>query len=629
MKTIIFILIFYFPILAFGQSALDASKYPIIASGEQFLSRQAADSGFLFAQNLLSQKKLSAFDRTQALYVAGRSKFELGAITDAIDYFDKTIALAKKNKFEPPLLYAYIANSKAYGDTEDPDIDAAKIYLKEINALSKKLQDTSGQAYYYIYAANISHLERDYKAAYELNNTCAQLLESTNNYNLEKAKNYFGKAINLMEIYIDSEKKDELLEVQISYKKSISIFQKLGKTIELANARNSLADSYLYSANLEDARAEAIESINLGALAKDTATLINGYYTLTTAYEMLGDATEAKKALIALNDYLDMAGTDFDMAFMKTQFGNADSRISKALIKSKIDIFDKQIENKAVLLASQQIALKNQRYKYSLMILGALIIGLLGYFFQRNRIQTKNQELLQEEIKGFTQSREIEYMQAMLEGEEKGRHRIARQIHDGVGGLLISTKWNLESALEELPKNEKKVATRLQENLKLQEHSYLELRRVMYELEKAELPWWEALQKFCEQVAQHKNVLINYYPYNLDESADEKLGEEVRLVIQELITNALKHAKASEINIQVSLIEGELDVIVEDNGIGFDKQKIIKGIGMKSIEDRVKRLGGKYSIESKQGAGTIVFMDVPLKTAKTMQGSSSKYVSAN
>ena len=150
----------------------------------------------------------------------------------------------------------------------------------------------------------------------------------------------------------------------------------------------------------------------------------------------------------------------------------------------------------------------------------------------------------------------------------------------------------------------------------------------MYQLEQTTGPWWESLETFCRQLSNHKKVNIEFYPYNLDEST-QKIGEEIRLIIQELITNALKHANATEISIQVSLIDGELDVIVEDNGKGFDKKNLTKGIGLRSIEDRVKRLGGNWNLESGVGTGTIMFIDVPVHKSDAKESTSLQHASVN
>jgi two-component system, NarL family, sensor kinase len=86
-------------------------------------------------------------------------------------------------------------------------------------------------------------------------------------------------------------------------------------------------------------------------------------------------------------------------------------------------------------------------------------------------------------------------------------------------------------------------------------------------------------------------------------------------IIQELISNILKHAKASEVSIQLLKKETYLNIVVEDNGIGFDVNQVKnkKGMGLKNIESRVNSLGGEFNIDSGKGAGTTITINIPIK----------------
>jgi signal transduction histidine kinase len=263
------------------------------------------------------------------------------------------------------------------------------------------------------------------------------------------------------------------------------------------------------------------------------------------------------------------------------------------------------------------------------IILAFLIVGILIYVYQKNKLSNQKQKLVQEQLENLLKSREIEFMRAKFEGEEESRHRIARQIHDGVGGLLVSAKWNLESALEEISKSETKVAARLNENLRLQEHSYKELRRVVYALEREDIPWWEDLQQFYQHFEAQNTAKIRFYTYNLDRKVGGTVGEEARLIVQELIANALKHAKASQINVQINQIDEVLGIIIEDNGIGFDLQKVKKGIGLRSIEERCRKLDGTISFETGKGVGTTVFIDIPVNKYDSLTDNPLLYARTN
>jgi signal transduction histidine kinase len=85
-------------------------------------------------------------------------------------------------------------------------------------------------------------------------------------------------------------------------------------------------------------------------------------------------------------------------------------------------------------------------------------------------------------------------------------------------------------------------------------------------------------------------------------------------VIQEAVSNVIKHAKANEISMQLVRHDNELTIVVEDNGVGFDKKKInqFEGIGLKNIISRVEFLNGRVDFDSTPGRGTTVVIDVPV-----------------
>jgi len=80
------------------------------------------------------------------------------------------------------------------------------------------------------------------------------------------------------------------------------------------------------------------------------------------------------------------------------------------------------------------------------------------------------------------------------------------------------------------------------------------------------------------------------------------------------MTNTLKHAKASTVEIHLSLIENVLSLLFEDNGKGFDPAKVSKGIGSQNMQNRVTELNGRINIDSTQGRGTVVSIEIPIKS---------------
>lgn len=615
MKTCIIFILLCFPLLTFSQrGTIPPLDYSILVTGEKFIDKNLPDSAFFYAKSIYSRKKANPFELRQAYFIAGKALLNKEEPEAAIDFLEKSLYLSEKYGDEILLLKVKLAIAAALGSSYPPQLDSAIAQLSGTKELAEKLRDTTSLANYFIYTANLQNLSKNYEQALLNHTYCEVLLERTN-FNLIKAKNLANKGNNALEIFTLKEDKTYLQKSIESYKKAIEIFKIIKDTINEAHTRNSLAESYLYTEDLDGAASEVQQSIKLGKGLSDPKVLLNGYYTLANLYEMNQNPEKAIEALSNLKLYLEKSKDAADLAFMDEQFKEGEAKTSIALIKSKIGIFAKQIENK-------RLEKERTLWVFVCMLIGITALGLFFYFNQRRKLHRK-------EVENILQAQELNYMKARQEGEEDSRHRIARQIHDGVGGFLVSAKWNLESTLEELPNEDSKVAARLSENLKLQEHSYKELRRVVYALEKEDTAWWDDLQKFYQQLSAHDTVKIRFYTYNLDRRVRGHLGKEARFIVQEIITNALKHAKATEINVQINQIEDTLGIIIEDNGNGFDHSKIMKGVGFKSIEERCSNLGGSVSFESEKGHGTTVFVDLPIHNLNGLKENPLLYAGTN
>jgi two-component system, NarL family, sensor kinase len=105
---------------------------------------------------------------------------------------------------------------------------------------------------------------------------------------------------------------------------------------------------------------------------------------------------------------------------------------------------------------------------------------------------------------------------------------------------------------------------------------------------------------------------VHFQSYNFDKRLDQTVEVTIYRIIQELINNTLKHAEATEVYVQLNQDDQHLTISVEDNGKGFDINKLnqTKGIGIQNIENRVAYLNGKIDIQSSEGKGTLTFIEI-------------------
>ncbi|QEC42284.1 sensor histidine kinase [Pseudobacter ginsenosidimutans] len=235
----------------------------------------------------------------------------------------------------------------------------------------------------------------------------------------------------------------------------------------------------------------------------------------------------------------------------------------------------------------------------SLFLLATLF---LIFYYRNNRMQTKQQ------WKELQQQQELMLANAMLEGEEQERRRLARDLHDGLGGTLAGIKIKLSG-------QEKKEKTpQLSEVILQLEGSISELRRIARNmmpenLQKVGLE--EALRDLCESL-QSDNTLIEFHSFGLQPDIPLNVQANIYRIVQELLSNAVKHAAASKVIVQCSQNGKIFFITVEDNGRGFEMSTVndAEGIGFQNIRNRVKYLNGSIDIESVQQEGTTVNIEL-------------------
>ena len=200
----------------------------------------------------------------------------------------------------------------------------------------------------------------------------------------------------------------------------------------------------------------------------------------------------------------------------------------------------------------------------------------------------------------------------MIEGQEKERQRIANDLHDDLGGLMATVKLHF-NALEDkhTPELYEKTNTLIDE-------AYQKVRTVAHAKNSgviAKQGLLKAVEQMADRVSDLNKININVMDHGLEDRLENSLELTIFRIIQELITNIIKHADASEANIHITNHEDALNIMVEDNGVGFNPSQITKtkkGMGISSIDKRVEHLNGKMTIESEIQKGTTIIIDIPL-----------------
>ncbi|MFH2096788.1 MAG: ATP-binding protein, partial [Bacteroidota bacterium] len=215
------------------------------------------------------------------------------------------------------------------------------------------------------------------------------------------------------------------------------------------------------------------------------------------------------------------------------------------------------------------------------------------------------------EQKEFLRIERMRSLQALIDGQDNERQRLSRELHDGLGQLLIALKLKYESLFDDQEQNPGAVELSL-----LFDKTIEETRRISNNLMPAVLVEFgldTALKTLCEDVKRNSGLDVAYSSSIKSESLPEEYKVPVYRIVQESLNNAVKHAKADRVSVIINMIEKTFSLEIIDDGIGFDvhlARKNLNARGLKNIEERVELMGGDLTISSQANKGTRIIIRI-------------------
>jgi len=387
-----------------------------------------------------------------------------------------------------------------------------------------------------------------------------------------------------------------------------------GKSLDLARdlqSRQMVANALISVANalfLNGRNAGAAKHINeaLAIATKDSLTqeLFNSYDLLAYVAARNGDyATVA---------WAKMKADSIHEVVINDQIINSTTELEKKYEteKKKKEIIQLQKDKQIQFLSIKQKSTLNYFLIGSLTAL--IIVGFLGYrnFRHRQQLAKQQDELQQHRIRELEKDRQLVAVDSMLKGQEEERSRLAKDLHDGLGGLLSGVKFSLSNMKDNLIITPDNMAV-FERSLDMLDTSIRELRRVAHNMMPEMLTKFgldEALKEYCNSVNTASFLSVKYQSLGMETRLDNSTEIVVYRIVQELLNNIVKHASASETFIQLIRENSRLNIVVEDNGKGFDTTLLesSKGAGWVNIRSRVEYLKGQLDVHSEPGKGTLV-----------------------
>jgi two-component system, NarL family, sensor kinase len=300
--------------------------------------------------------------------------------------------------------------------------------------------------------------------------------------------------------------------------------------------------------------------------------------------------------------YISITDSMYD-ANSKKEIAELEAKYNTAEKEKQISQLEAQ-KQKAMLI-SENSKLYNGLFALFSFVLILIVVFLWKHSNSQKKLAFEKEKNYQNSLTTLKNQKEIEVMQAALSGEEIERKRIARDLHDGIGSMLSSLKMRLMKTQSNDFIDRKEI-----ENISvILNNSITELRHVAYNLVPEallKLGLEHALSDLCHAL-KTDTTTIHFQANEINKTISQSNQITIYRIVQELLNNALKHARCSEILVDCSQNKNLFYVTVEDNGIGFDlnKSHTFVGLGLKNLKNRVDLLNGKMEIESSPNGGIV------------------------
>ncbi len=307
---------------------------------------------------------------------------------------------------------------------------------------------------------------------------------------------------------------------------------------------------------------------------------------------------------------------------------SANQSASKLKISDQITKYKTlEKEKKIVQLQNKNLKTEAKRKKNRDIVIGLIILLCFFVIFfmliyknlkREQRIAEQEKELEIQKTEKLLKEQELASINAMIVGQEKERQRLANDLHDNLGSTLATVKLHFQHLKNNKGNPKVENLTELYDKTDdLLEEAYQKVRTIAHEKNSgvmANQGLLLAIKKLATKVSNSNQVLIEVQDYGLDQRLDNTLEITIFRIIQELITNIIKHANANEVHISLTNHEAMLNIIVEDNGKGFDATVLPQkeGMGLANIEKRIEHLEGTFEIDSTQGKGTHIIINIPI-----------------
>ncbi|WP_370478265.1 tetratricopeptide repeat-containing sensor histidine kinase [Tamlana flava] len=513
----------------------------------------------------------------------------LGDYEKATDYYFQGIEVYEKIADTVNLTYAYGNFASLFTDFEI--FEKAKYYQSKALNYSKLINDSVGAGY----------LLNDLGATYlNLNNKDSALVnfkkatQISENLDDDELKYYIND--NLSDYYIkETDFLKALKYAKICYHNALKTKKpyhecRALKTLGLVNLKLNRIDSSFYYTQ---------KSLDIAKKINAKEYLMDGYYLLSQTYR---NQKNYKEAFTYMELY--MAYKNAVLGQRKQQY------ITRIEQQYQLKNKDNEILRQRLTIEQNDVLIQKKRNQNGLYLIGLIIFSFTSFIFWYRHKQ--KQKFHAQTIETLKKQKELASLEALIEGENLERTRIAKDLHDSVNGNLSAIKHNLSSISKaNLKNNEHKI---FDEAIDMLDNACEQTRNISHNLVPPSLLNYgllEAIEQYINRINSIEPVKITFQSFGTLEPLPKKIETTIYHIIQELITNIVKHSKAIKALVQITTDKTNLHITVEDDGIGYDLNEKSHGLGLQNIQSRIEFLDAEMDVQT-DNKGTSVTIDIIL-----------------
>lgn len=403
------------------------------------------------------------------------------------------------------------------------------------------------------------------------------------------------------------------------YEKAAHIFETFNDDRNLALTYNGIGVCHFFLENYDTAFDYYQRAYEKSVASNYLQVKKNALFNIYEIYEMRGQYEKALETYLLYagkKDSLINEQKNRDILELSTKYETEKKDTEISLLQAEQERNEALIEKRTA-----------ERRSLFIGVIGliALIIAIAWWFIYKIRkekiIAGQKEHIYRQEIDSLMEKQQLESVQAMLEGQDKERKRLAAELHDRLGSLLSLVKMYFSSMDNSIKESKPELYKSFQDGKEILDDTFREVREIIKEMNDGKVSGkglGEDIRKLLNKIDKFGITIES--EVKLERDYPDSVELNLYRIIQEALSNALKYSRADSIKLSLRETGQYLELAVQDNGSGFDPAKITnpgEHYGLENMENRAKMLGGSFNLQTGKGRGVRIEIKIPLEQSES------------